>query len=175
MYSERFKMQNRTAYKLFAICATPAVAAFLISPTVGIALLLACGLFVIVLKSLTFQITVEDDGIYKDVVQLPIGIGRSKLVDYTEIEFVEANPTENLMAEYVSPLYRYVVPIYSLNDSSDDILTNDDRYFGADVEGTVHIQRADGTEVRLSSRNATTMTSTIQQNERSNSSVESSQ
>jgi hypothetical protein len=47
---------------------------------------------VIVLKSLTFQTTVEDDGVYRDIVQLPIGIGRAKVVDYAEIESVEANP-----------------------------------------------------------------------------------
>ncbi|ERG98432.1 MAG: hypothetical protein J07HQX50_02472, partial [Haloquadratum sp. J07HQX50] len=63
MYSERFTMQNRTVYKLLAIFAAPTVVAFLFSLRVGISLLLLCGLVVIMLKSLTYQITVEDDGV----------------------------------------------------------------------------------------------------------------
>lgn len=129
----------------------------------------------IMLKSLTYQITVEDDGVYKDIVQLPIGIGRSKLVDYAEIESVKASPTENLMAEYVSPIYQYAIPLLLISsESSGDILTDDNRYFGADVEGMVHMERTDGTEVRLSSRNPTEMASAIEQSKRSSTAVESS-
>jgi hypothetical protein len=175
MYSERFKMQSRTAYKLLAIFVAPVVITSLFSLIVGISLLLACGLFVTVLKSLTFQITVEDDGVYRDIVQLPIGIGRGKLVDYAEIESVEANPTENLMAEYVSPLYRYAIPLYSLSDSSDDVLVGKHRYFGGNIRGMIHIQRADGTEVRLSSRNATEMASAVREGKRLSTGVESSE
>jgi hypothetical protein len=175
MYSERFKMQSRTVYKLLAIFVAPVVIASLFSFIVGISLLLACGLFVIVLKSLTFQITVEDDSVYRDIVQLPIGIGKGKFVDSVEIESVEANPTENLMAEYVSPLYRYAIPIYSVSDSSDDILVGKHRYFGGDIKGMVHIQRTDGTEVRLSSRNATEMASAVRQGKRASTGVEPSE
>jgi hypothetical protein len=175
MHSERFKMQSRTAYKLLAIFVAPVVIASLFSLLVGISLLLACGPFVAVLRSLTFQITVEDDGVYRDIVQLPIGIGRGKLVDYAEIESVEANPTENLMAEYVSPLYRYTIPVYSLSDSSDDVLIGKHRYFGGDIEGMVHIRRTDGTEVRLSSRNATEMASAVKQGTRASTGFEPSE
>ena len=175
MYSERFKMQSRTVYKLLAIFVAPVVIASLFSLIVGISLLLACGLFVIVLKSLTFQITVEDDGVYRDIVQLPIGIGRGKFVDYAEIESVEANPTENLMTEYVSPLYRYAIPFDSVSDSSDDVLGGTHRYFGGNIRGMIHIQRADGTEVRLSSRNATEMASAVREGKRLSTGVESSE
>ena len=177
MHAERFKMQSRTAYKLLSILVAPVVIASLFSLRVGISLLLACGLFVIVLKSLTFQITVEDDGVYRDIVQLPIGIGRGKFVDYAEIESVEANPTENLMTEYVSPLYRYAIPFDSVSDSSDDVLggVGKHRYFGGDIEGMVHIQRTDGTEVRLSSRNPIEMASAVRQDKRAKTGVESSE
>ena len=177
MYSERFKMQSRTAYKLLAIFVAPVVITSLFSLIVGISLLLACGLFVTVLKSLTFQITVEDDGVYRDIVQLPIGIGRGKLVDYAEIESVEANPTENLIAEYVSPLCRYAIPFDSVSDSSDDVLggVGEHRYFGGDIEGMIHIQRTDGTEVRLSSRNPIEMASAVRQDKRAKTGVESSE
>ncbi len=130
----------------------------------------------IVLKSLTFQITVEDDGVYKDIVQLPLGIGRGKLVEYSEIDSVKVSPSKNLMAEYVSPIYQYFIPLLLiLSDSSTDILTDDNRYFGADIEGMVHIERTDGTEVRLSSRNATEMASAVRQRQakRSDTTVKS--
>ncbi len=175
MHSERFKMRSRTAYKLLAIFVAPVVIASLFSLIVGISLLPACGLFVIVLKSLTFQITVEDDGVYRDIVQLPIGIGRGKLVDYAEIESVEAKPTENLMTEYVKPSYRDTVPFLSLYSSLSSILTDDNRYYGADIEGTIHIQRTDGTEVRLSSRNATEMASAVRQGKRASTGFEPSE
>ena len=176
MYSERFRMQNRTAYKLLAIFVAPTVVTFLFSLRLGISLLLVCVLCVIMLKSLTFQITVEDDGVYKDIVQLPLGIVRTKLVDYAEIESVEENPTQNLMEEYVSPMYRYAIPLLlTLSDLSDDILVDKHRYVGGDIEGTVHIERTDGTEVRLSSRNATEMASAVRQEQakRSDTAVKS--
>ncbi len=66
------------------------------------------------------------------------------------------------MEEYVSPMYRYAIPLLlTLSDSSDDILGDKHRYVGGDIEGTVHIHRTDGTEVRLSSRNAVEMASAV--------------
>jgi hypothetical protein len=59
------------------------------------------------------------------------------------------------MAEYVSPLYRYAIPFDSLSDLSGDVLggVGKHRYFGGEIDRMIHIQRTDGTEVRLSSRN----------------------